>query len=225
MRAKDLTSLRFGSLTVIEFFGHQIQPCGATRRFWLCKCDCGKFTKVLSGHLMSGRIKSCGCSHVECGKRMGIKNTTHGMRKTKASKVYSAWRSMKQRCSNQKNAFYKNYGGRGIKICERWKVSFENFFSDMGNPPSNDYSLDRIDVNGDYTPSNCRWATNEQQQNNKSNNVSIKFRGVEKTLAEWADSTGISYSALWHRVNKGWPIEEIFSVPVSKNNTHYRSDR
>lgn len=128
--------------------------------------------------------------------------TTHGLRKRnlKRSKEYIAWGHMIQRCRNRNHPLYKNWGGRGIKVCERW-LSFENFFSDMGVSPEG-RSLDRINNNGDYEPGNCRWATSRQQQNNRSDNKLITFLGETKTVSEWAEVLGIKKHTLYSRLSK-----------------------
>lgn len=135
------------------------------RTYWLCKCECGTIKFIDRSGLTSGNVKSCGC----------IKNKSLYMSKTSE---YRAWQNIKYRCYNESYQHYKRYGGRGIKVCERWKNSFENFYKDMGTKPSPEHSIDRKDNNGDYCPENCKWATKHEQLTNKVN--SSKYIGVRK---------------------------------------------
>lgn len=124
---------------------------------------------------------------------------------------------MKQRCLNVKHKSYAIYGGRGIKICDRWLESFEDFLADMGERPEG-MTLDRIDVDGDYTPGNCRWATSETQSNNRTNNRLVEYRGVTQTLAKWARELGISRQALRYRLEAGWSVEEAMNMEPNHGN-------
>ena len=192
----EMSGMRFGSLVVIGFADKS--PSGALR--WNCKCDCGNESKAFGGGLRSGRIKSCGCSQVKRMREMGKAKRKHGM---SHSKEESAWRHAHDRCSNKKNAQYKNYGGRGIKVCDRW-ASFEAFLSDMGAAPSPMHSLDRIDSNKNYDPGNCRWATWKDQQRNRRNNRLVEIGGVTKPLAAWCEETGVPYQRAHARLRLGW---------------------
>ena len=128
----------------------------------------------------------------------------------------STWISMKKRCNSPSSRGWKYYGGRGIKVCERWLFSFENFYADMGAKPSREHSLDRIDVNGDYEPSNCRWATPKEQCRNRRNNRLVTLNGITKSVAEWVELTGIANSTYWSRVEKGMSYEDAFTAPLHK---------
>lgn len=135
-------------------------------------------------------------------------NERHGYVRTK---VYRTWHGMKARCYNQNNQKYPDYGGRGIKVVKRWREKFENFLEDMGEPPSKNHSIDRINNNGNYCKSNCRWATIEQQANNKRNNRIITYNGKTQTLPRWARETGIDRRTIMKRIGYGWSLDKVFT--------------
>lgn len=203
---------RFGRLTVVEYCGIE-RIFSKRQRMWKCKCDCGKTIYTTTGRLNYG-LKSCGCLSVE--KRVEASKvacTKHGMTD---SKEYHVWCGLRQRCYNSNNAKYKNYGARGIKVCERWLHSFENFYADMGEMP-NGCSIDRIDVNGDYCPENCRWADDVTQCNNRQFNFKVTFNGITETLRYWSEKTGINKSALYLRIHRrGWDVEKALTTPLRK---------
>jgi hypothetical protein len=189
----DLTGRRFGHLLVQSFAGTR-KVGSQSKRFWNCLCICGGTTEVSAGHLTQGNTTSCGC-------RAG--QWKHGEANTP---VYRVWHSMLQRCRNQADPSFKNYGGRGISVCERW-TSFISFCADMGPRPEG-ATLERDDVNGNYEPGNCRWATPIEQANNRRNNRPLTLNGETKTLAQWARYAGLTKQALRHRLESGWPLEE-----------------
>lgn len=169
----------------------------------------------MSQSLIRGFTRSCGCLGAETRV---TSNTTHGHRKRNgnATQVYAAWCSMKNRCHNATADRYDRYGGRGIKICDRWLESFENFLADMGEPPSPQHSLDRIDVNGNYEPSNCRWATQKEQSNNKQSSRKVTIDGITLTAKEWSERSGVPYKTVWHRLGAGWESKRAVFEPVKE---------
>lgn len=201
---KDLTGQTFGRLTAVA-------PCcqiGQKRGIsWVCNCKCGNQKVVVSYELISGKTQSCRCLQREVFRAI---TSTHGM---SSSSTYKIWRDMNDRCSNEKRQDYSRYGGRGIEVCERWQNSFESFLEDMGERPEG-LTLDRIDVNGNYEPSNCRWATQKEQQRNKRNSRFLTYKGETLTLAEWSERTGIGVGTLWRRLELGWSVEAALTVAI-----------
>ena len=154
---------RFGHLTVLQEAGRT----AAQKVRWLCRCDCGQMTAVVSSDLRNGHTRSCGCLH---RKELSLRRTIHGAARLGQKTIeYRTWISMMRRCYNQNTKDYKNYGGRGIEVCERWH-KFENFLADMGPRPAGEYSIERVNVNGNYEPSNCIWLPKSQQSKNRRNN-------------------------------------------------------
>lgn len=169
----------YNKLTVIEYIGQSK---------WKCLCNCGNYTEVRGFDLKRNHTKSCGC----LAEKNALK---HGKRN---SKEYNSWRAMKDRCYNTSNLKYKDYGGRGIEICNRWLESFENFLEDMGEKPKG-YSIDRIDNNGNYTPENCRWRSSKEQSYNKRNTLIIEHNNELRNLSEWSQILNIPYNTLKSR--------------------------
>lgn len=201
----DLTGRVFSELTVIQESTPKIDSAGRRFTMWKCKCSCGNVRDIQGECLKSGRNKSCGCFR----KKATIsRNTTHGKYLTPENRT---WRQMLNRCKNPNNPSWKNYGGRGIKVCSRWD-SFLLFLEDMGLRPSNAHSIDRFPNNdGDYEPGNCRWATAVEQTRNQRTNRIIEVDGESKCIAEWSELSGISQSAIWWRLKAGWsPKNAIF---------------
>jgi hypothetical protein len=194
----DITDQKYNRLTAIRVF----DKVGTVNR-WLCRCDCGKETVVRINSLRRGEIKSCGCA------KFGT-NLKHGKC---GSKIYNNWLQMRARCYNPNNKYYKNYGGRNIKMCQRWFDSFEDFYADMGDAPAN-HSIDRINNDGDYEPSNCRWATKKEQTRNRRITTKITFQGTTKPLAEWSDELGMPYHMLFARIFiSNWSVEKALTTP------------
>jgi len=205
------TGGKFGRLTVISETEPIVFPSGKKRQF-MCQCECGKNKPFTAQSLINGKSQSCGCLR---GEKLRDKNMKHGHSiGGKRSPEHSAWHSMLQRCKNPKHKRYAEWGGRGIKVCERWET-FANFLADMGKRPSLKHSVDRFpDTNGNYEPSNCRWATNKEQCNNKRNNHLLTFNGKTQTLTQWAEETGIKYSALSDRILSGWSVGDALTIPT-----------
>jgi len=208
---KVLTGMVFNRLTVIREYGKD----NSGRYLYLCRCSCGKEKIVRASHLTGGTIKSCGCYHSEtASKTMHEQNykwlTKHGMYKTRLYKIYLG---AKYRCENPNNTSYWKYGGRGIRFL--WK-DFETFKTwAVNNGYSDNLSIDRIDVNGNYEPSNCRWITNNEQQRNRRDNRIIEIDGEKRCLQEWCDIYGINVSTVWKRETKGMNIIEAIKNPVN----------
>lgn len=211
-KAPDLTGDVFGRLTVIGEVEPYISPKGNKSRRWLCKCECGNLTTVTMQHLKTGHTQSCGCYSQENRIRSG-KLTKHGLtyKGGKVTRIYRIWSQIKTRCYNPHDEHYKDYGERGICVCDEWREDFESFHHwAVNNGYSNGLTIDRIDVNGNYEPSNCRWATSKEQSANKRNTVLVTYNGETKTLKEWSEITGINYQTLFWRYKNGRPLEEIF---------------
>ena len=208
---QDLEGKKFNRLLVKQYLGKR-----KTEQLWLCYCECGKETIANSCSIKGGHTKSCGCLMKEVSKRIGINNRKHGAwAKDKTNfPEWSSWQKMKSRCYNPNNNRYGHYGKRGIKVCERWLNSFENFVADMGKRPSEKHSLDRIDVNGNYEPNNCRWADDDTQANNKRTNIVIGYKGVSKTATQWAKEYNMGLYTLLNRVRNGWDIDRALNQPV-----------
>ena len=163
----NITGNKYSRLTVLQYDGKDKN----LHHRWICKCDCGVVRSYCSGDIKNGKSKSCGCLQREA---TSAATKTHGLSGVNITAEYRAWKQMKGRCYGKNNPKYKDYGKRGIVVCERWINSFNNFLSDMGEKPSDGHSLDRIDVDGNYEPSNCRWATAKEQANNTRRNKTYK---------------------------------------------------
>lgn len=200
----DLTGQRFGKLVVVE----RVENIGR-QTAWLCKCDCGSEKVVMAWNLKTRNTSSCGCLWQEVVPEHNKElNTRHGESHTKLHKV---WRNMRYRCFNPNSKSYEDYGGRGITICEEWNV-FEKFRDwALKNGYEETLTIDRIDVDGNYCPENCRWVSEKKQQNNKRNNNYITFNGNTHTIKEWSEITGIGWSTIKGRLKAGWPVEKTLT--------------
>lgn len=202
----DLSGQVFDRLTVTSRFERRDKHTD-----WWCKCSCGNEHVATSNALRKGTCKSCGCLSAELASERA---KTHG---DTGSREFRIWCGMRSRCDKPENKRYGYYGGRGIKVCERWR-SFENFLSDMGRSPPG-MSIDRIDVNGDYEPGNCRWATMKEQMNNTRTNARYEHDGKSMTVREWSESTGVPVHTIKGRLARGISIAQA----ISRTNLRYGS--
>ena len=193
-KIKDLTGKKFNKLTVIRIASRD--PL-----YWECKCDCGNTTLVRTSNLTRGMVKSCGCL-----QKRG--NPTHHLSNTRLYRIY---KKMIRRCYVENEPAYVNYGGRGISVCNEWRESVEEFYKwAVENGYQENLTIDRIDNDGDYCPSNCRWTTYERQSNNRRTNIDITIDGVTRTLQEWCTIYDMPYKRVHMRIRAGWnPIDAI----------------
>lgn len=215
IQIKDITGNRYGRLVVLRF----IKTDDKRRSLWECQCDCGKTVIVQKNNLTSGNTKSCGCLSSSL-------KTTHNKSK---SRLYSVWHGMKQRCLNPNVEEYKNYGGRGIKICPEW-MDFETFYQwaisngFIENSPKGQNTIDRIDVNGNYEPLNCRFVNMSVQSNNTRRNKLLTYQGRTQTISQWANEIGINRRTLEARiVDYHWSVEKALTYPVNENMRRFRN--
>lgn len=205
---KNLVGMRFGRLVVESRAEDKVQKSGYREVMWSCICDCGNSKVVRGKSLTSGVTSSCGCLAKERVASMASKH--HGF----GTRLYAVWNSMRQRCNNPNNAAYHNYGGRGISICEEWGdfASFRDWSYQSGyndSLPKGECTLDRIDVDRDYSPDNCRWISMKDQCLNKRNMVYLTYNGATNTLMKWSELTGVKYCTIWKRYKSGMSPERI----------------
>lgn len=193
---------RFGRLVALAFFDRSIKPRVAR---WLFRCDCGTEKVIRVDHVSRGAIVSCGCHKREMATKHGLHGTPE----------YYVWAAMLERCRNPNSTNYANYGARGISVCVEWS-DFQIFIKDMGERPSNKYSLERVDNDGPYSKANCRWATKEEQARNTRRNRKINYNGQLVTFAEAARMAGIDPSTMWHRINSGWDAPRAIETPPTQ---------
>lgn len=197
-KSSDLTGNRFGALVVVELGGKY--PSG--NLYWRCKCDCGNYTNTTGSNLRAGKSISCGrCTASERATQRNYKHGGFGTR------LYEIWRQMHRRCYGKNTKAYQDYGGRGITICEEWREfgPFKEWA--LANGYTENLTIDRIDVNGDYCPENCRWATMKQQANNRRSAHYVSYGDETHTVSEWADIYAVDQRKLWQRLNKkGWML-------------------
>lgn len=204
-RLIDLTGQRIGRLLVQERRG----SANWGSPMWLCKCDCGNWCLVASSNLRKNHTQSCGCLQRE---RTAEVHTTHGQAHTR---IYNIWNTMVARCHRKNTKAYPEYGGRGITVCDEWMNCFQSFYLwAMANGYNDELSIDRVDNDKGYSPSNCRWVTVYTQANNKRSNITVEYNGESRTVAEWAKILGIKYATLRKRLEEGWSVEDAFHTQV-----------
>jgi hypothetical protein len=202
MKLINLKGKRFGRLHVLY------RDETSKRTKWICQCDCGNIKSVPKHNLTSGQSVSCGCYQRECAIK---RSTTHNKTNTK---LYYIWSNIKQRCYNKNSAKYKNYGMRAVKVCEEWLNDFELFYIwSIDNGYEQGLSLDRIDVNGNYEPKNCRWVTMKVQQNNKTINLNVTIDGTTKTARQWEEEYNLSHGTIKRRLSLNWDEKDLLNQP------------
>lgn len=214
--AKYKSGQKYGLITILEIYPYRKGDGGTRRGLVVCDCSPNKPYEMNIYNLGTGHTKSCGCLQET---NAGRYQKTHGKTGTR---IYNIYLGMVSRCTKEYNPTYKYYGARGVKVCDRWLESFENFYKDMGDPPTETHSLDRIDVYGNYEPSNCRWATPLVQGNNKRNHRKMTLNGETKNLSEWGRELGIEPSVILGRLKRGWTEEEALKTPTLDENKYYK---
>jgi hypothetical protein len=200
----------FGRLTIVG------GPVFRNRKLhWICVCACGKERVVAHQNIARGSTSSCGCYRLTRIRETLLVHGQSGIPSNRraASSEWITWSSMKDRCANPNNNSYSYYGGRGIFVCDRWLESFDNFFTDMGPKPTARHSLDRRNVDGPYSPDNCRWATAIEQAGNKSNNVNLTYGGETHCVAEWCRRLGLKEPLVRKRIKRGCSAEKALTTP------------
>ena len=200
----DMIGMKCGNWTVVE----RAPNAGKCQTMWLCECACGKRKIVNAYDLRTGHSKSCGC----------LKNVTHGdARYNENARLYSIWQGIKRRCTNESSNSYKNYGARGINMCSEWSADYKLFRSwALSHGYSDELSIDRIDVNGNYSPENCRWSTFIEQQNNKRTCHYIEVNGETHTIREWSRLTGVSENTIYKRIRKNKPVTSLLLAEYAR---------
>lgn len=200
----DITGNRYNYLTVIR----RLENAKGGITMWECRCDCGNITTVRGSNLKSGAVKSCGCL-LHTTKPTLKHNMSH-------TRLYQIWAAIKRRCNKPYEKSYKNYGGRGIKMCEEWQNSFEAFMEwAMNSGYSDDLTIERIDVDGNYCPDNCTWISKSGQAGNRRSCHYISYNGEVKTLNEWCKEMNLPYKNIHNRITKlGWSFERAISEPI-----------
>lgn len=204
MAFKDLTGEVFGRWTVLKQ-----APYDSTGTRWYCKCECGVEKSVMQRTLLNGRSTSCGCLSAEARLKANTKHGHSGHQNKKSSPTYKTWAAMKRRCSDKNHRSRANYYDKGIKVCKRW-LCFKGFLKDMGERPEG-HTLDRIDSDKDYKPSNCRWATPQEQARNMKTNHYLEHDGKRMIIVAWAKELGINEGTIRARLSRGWSTERALS--------------
>lgn len=210
IKLKDLTGQRFGRLVVLSRAESRNKKYGA---YWLCQCDCGN-TTIVRANCLKNNTYSCGCLKKEKNILNGQKRKIHGMTN---KRIYKIWSDIKTRCYNKNNKEYKWYGERNIKMCDEWEKDFMLFYNwAIQNGYTEELTIDRINVNGDYEPNNCRWVDKLVQANNTRANHYIELNGVTHTVTEWSRIYGIKRNYIYIRVQRGWSWKDAITIPIKK---------
>lgn len=207
---ESLVGQVFGRLTVLEQVEDHVLPSGQHQAQWLCECSCSEHNRIkaIGSNLNRGNTSSCGCLYKETRRTI---NKTHGDSRRK--RLYTIWANMKSRCFNKNNDDYETYGGRGITVCEEWKEDYVEFKEwALNNGYNNSLTIDRINVDKNYNPSNCRWVNMVTQENNRTNNHMLDLNGESHTVQEWSRITGINANTLYTRLSRGWSIEKALTT-------------
>ena len=221
-KVEDMVNQKFGRLTVLHRVENKIYK-NSQRSQWLCECSCENKTqiKVTRDSLKSGNTKSCSCLQTEIQKERAIdRNTTHGYGN---SRIYKTLKNMKRRCYNPKCEAYENYGKRGIKVCDEWLSSVESFYNwAISNGYDDNLTIERIDVNGNYSPENCCWIPQSKQNLNRRNSINITIDNITKNLVDWAKEFNINQNTIKGRYQQGVPIEDLFK-PIDKSKSRIKT--
>lgn len=210
---EDRVGQKFNMLTVLAVHskGFRTTEGRYVQARLLCRCDCGTVKDIPAGAVTGGCTKSCGCLDRDI---LVARNTTHGM---SSLPEYKLWKDMRARCNNPSNKFYFRYGGRGISVSPEWQSSFENFYKDMGPRPARRMSIERIENDGHYCKSNCKWATPIEQANNRSSTRLVTYKGSTQSLSAWCRELNINLSTVTGRLDvHGWSVEDAFGTPTRK---------
>lgn len=204
----DMTGKRFYFLTVLR----ETEVRLGNHIGWLCRCDCGKEIIASGAPIRAGKHKSCGCKKrtLISASRIAHGHSNKGDANGSPTRTYTTWTNMLKRCRSQKHKSFKEYGGRGIRVCDKWS-SFQGFLDDMGERPEG-MTLGRIDNNKGYYKENCRWETHKQQARNRRNSRTLTYSGSTRTIAEWSEITGLRFDTLVKRLESGWPIEKALTL-------------
>jgi len=203
--------MKVGKLTVLSAICFRKFPCGQMKQIWRCRCDCGNEVEVMDCNLTNPKrhTASCGCLQK---LRTARANRTHG--KTN-HRLYGVWCAMLQRCRTPSCKSYERYGGRGIRVCKRWK-KFVNFLKDMEHEFKEGLTLERVANDGNYSPSNCRWATRKEQANNTRRNVQLTYNNKTLSLSEWSNLVGVMKPTVWSRIKRGWTVDMALTTPARR---------
>jgi hypothetical protein len=205
--SEDLIGQTFGRLSVAG-----VAPYNGHSKRWICVCDCGAVKYIATEKLASGHTKSCGCLRREAIAEFNKSKKTHGQSGTA---YYAVWNTMIARCERPRHISYPQYGGRGIRVCQRWRESFEAFAADMGERPDG-YEIDRRNNDGNYEPGNCRWVPQKANTRNRRVTPMHEHNGRRMALGDWAETTGIPYRKLKDRIRSGWSVERAINEPIKE---------